>query len=306
MSTLDPLITVDVDLYELLNVDTTAKDADLKRAYRKVALKFHPDKNPSADAAEKFHFLSIALETLTTPSLKRRYDQLRSARLETLQRTAKLDNERRKMKEDLEAREAAAAGESMARSQQKRKIEVLKEEGKKMRKMRDDGLMSKSETDSAAASKPDPTEEESAIDEGERMVLLKWKQPPDADPITEAKLESLLSSFGSIELLRFRKTSSRSPERKSATILFRQRSAAQTCAVLLADPAAFASKDPFYLTIKSVSYRSDSLQQGPEDSASNTSTPTTPLESPAQQPAANISIAEKLAALRSRIKAQRS
>ena len=53
-----------VDYYRILNVDKDAKDEDLKKAYRKLAMKWHPDKNPNnkKEAEAKFKQISEAYE----------------------------------------------------------------------------------------------------------------------------------------------------------------------------------------------------------------------------------------------------
>eukprot|EP00760_Papus_ankaliazontas_P039547 PhM_4_TR9633/c1_g1_i1/m.64339/K09503/DNAJA2; DnaJ homolog subfamily A member 2 len=62
--------------YDLLGVDPTADEDAIKRAYRKLALKYHPDKNPGdAAAAEKFKELSVAYEILSDADKRKRYDQ---------------------------------------------------------------------------------------------------------------------------------------------------------------------------------------------------------------------------------------
>jgi molecular chaperone DnaJ len=64
------------DYYEILGVDKNASEADLKKAYRKMALKYHPDKNPdNKEAEEKFKEAAEAYEVLNDPQKRQRYDQ---------------------------------------------------------------------------------------------------------------------------------------------------------------------------------------------------------------------------------------
>ena len=64
------------DYYEVLEVSKDATDIEIKKAYRKQALKFHPDKNPNdAESEEKFKESAEAYEVLSDPNKKSRYDQ---------------------------------------------------------------------------------------------------------------------------------------------------------------------------------------------------------------------------------------
>jgi molecular chaperone DnaJ len=64
------------DYYEVLGVDRGASDADIKKAYRQLALKYHPDKNPNDPVAEeKFKEATEAYEVLRDPNSRQRYDR---------------------------------------------------------------------------------------------------------------------------------------------------------------------------------------------------------------------------------------
>ena len=64
------------DYYEILGVQKGASEDDIKKAYRKLAIKYHPDKNPDDKAAEeKFKEAAEAYEVLSNTEKKQRYDQ---------------------------------------------------------------------------------------------------------------------------------------------------------------------------------------------------------------------------------------
>ena len=65
------------DYYEVLGVTRTADDDELKRAYRKLALKYHPDKNPDSrlEAEERFKEISEAYQILCDPQRRAQYDR---------------------------------------------------------------------------------------------------------------------------------------------------------------------------------------------------------------------------------------
>lgn len=64
------------DYYEVLGVAKGASESDLKKAYRKLAIQYHPDKNPGdTEAEEKFKEIAEAYDVLSDPQKRQRYDQ---------------------------------------------------------------------------------------------------------------------------------------------------------------------------------------------------------------------------------------
>ncbi|MGI5827855.1 MAG: DnaJ C-terminal domain-containing protein [Patescibacteria group bacterium] len=68
-------MTTKRDFYEVLGVQKTATQDEIKRAYRKLALQYHPDKNKAADAADKFKEVNEAYEVLSDSKKRQQYDQ---------------------------------------------------------------------------------------------------------------------------------------------------------------------------------------------------------------------------------------
>ena len=70
------------DYYEVLEISKSATPEEIKKAYRKQALKYHPDKNPgNAEAEENFKAAAEAYEVLSNPDKKAKYDQFGHAGL---------------------------------------------------------------------------------------------------------------------------------------------------------------------------------------------------------------------------------
>lgn len=70
------------DYYEVLGIDRSANEQEIKKAFRKLAMKYHPDRNKEADAEDKFKEINEAYEVLSNPESRQKYDQFGHAAFE--------------------------------------------------------------------------------------------------------------------------------------------------------------------------------------------------------------------------------
>src|SRR5487761_20133 len=71
------------DYYKVLDVPRTATEAEIKKSYRRLAMKYHPDRNPNdKEAEERFKEAKEACEVLTDPQKRAAYDQYGHAGVE--------------------------------------------------------------------------------------------------------------------------------------------------------------------------------------------------------------------------------
>jgi len=211
------------DPYDLLGVRFNASNAEISKAYRKLALKLHPDKQPQGnpalaeEVAKKFHDVKEARTFLLDDDhaeARRKYDAKRQSdrlRQQTDALREKSMSERRKrLREELKEKEAIAARQSSQENQQHRR---RKKEDDVVIQLRKEGKRKREEYAERDAQKKEDEELERKVRERarsdkrsrrdrleERQIRLKWDRKKMKPSPSEDSLVKLLSErFGPIE-----------------------------------------------------------------------------------------------------------
>ena len=123
----------ETDLYQFLGVSINSSVKEITTAYRKQALKYHPDKNTDQSSSAMFRKLTSVYSILTDLSARTAYDTLVRARLASEKRRFECSAKRRKLMEDLERRErdgsVTIASEEVAMKKMEKEIARLRKEG---------------------------------------------------------------------------------------------------------------------------------------------------------------------------------
>ncbi|KAI7489103.1 hypothetical protein KC357_g2307 [Hortaea werneckii] len=204
------------DFYELLGVAEGATDSEIRSAYRKATLKYHPDKvGANEQTLGRWHLLQVANEVLADSSVRELYDNARRARAEKKQRDEAYEGRRKWMKEDLERRESGAVkrkrDESEAEEAFERELRRIAENNKRRRKEMEAKLSEearKAEAEEAEAqegrqpasnglnSEGDAAQHLGGPSDIDRTVTLRF---PSSVTLDREKIVSMFSRFGNID-----------------------------------------------------------------------------------------------------------
>ena len=206
------------DPYQVLGVPTTASDTDIKKAYRQLALKLHPDKQAGTsltdsqrDALDKqFHDIKDARSFLLDPEhaeAKGKYDanlaseRVRQAEEERRERT--MSSRRKRMREELGMRERmakttdASDAASSPSGGDRFDVDRLRREGERLR---EEYSQREAEVDLARKQRMAVERATQKLHKEDRQVRLKWSRKKVVGGVhTKQSLTSIMKDFGEVE-----------------------------------------------------------------------------------------------------------
>ncbi|KAF2746109.1 DnaJ-domain-containing protein [Sporormia fimetaria CBS 119925] len=210
--------TAEDDFYNLLGVTFDSSTSDIKRAYRKTSLRYHPDKNPdNAAAADLFIRLGHARDILLDAALKTTYDTARLRRKEKALQHEMLDSRRRAMKEELERREREGKvamdglkrkrGEEQSEAERReQELQRLAEDGKRRRREMAERLERQWQEEEASllssTATPEPEKPQTKSNESpeiDRTVKIRFPRTPETEAWDKQTLTTMFSKYGQID-----------------------------------------------------------------------------------------------------------
>lgn len=206
MSSTDQIINGDIDLYEFIGAKSSDSLQDIKRSYRRTALRYHPDKTKDPEAIEKFQLLSTIYEILSNDESRANYDNIRAYKKEKQLYNDKLDEQTKRFKEEL-LRAEKSKGTTIFNTVTKEfedemetaaKMERIRQENVKRRRMHDTGSGKSrvyvSYRDIALQDMVDLTNSNSST-----KVVVKWKHRTELqDMFTLDILSDIMAVFGNV------------------------------------------------------------------------------------------------------------
>lgn len=73
MNTQSNIVEINLDYFEVLEIEKSASQDEIKRAYRRLASKFHPDRNKTEDAVERFQNIQASYDIISDPQKRKQY-----------------------------------------------------------------------------------------------------------------------------------------------------------------------------------------------------------------------------------------
>lgn len=194
---LEEIKSTGVDIYKLLDISSDSSLSAIRRAYRKQALLYHPDKNKSSDAQVRFHQLSLALEVLKDDALRTSYDQWLLAKERERENAKKLGAERLKMKQELEEAERkrkwGKRDVALSENQYALNIEKLRKEGAEIRAQYERNYQNKLSQVNRSVDQVD-------IVQANRTVQVQWRFKEQMSALfTDEILKECFEVFGKVE-----------------------------------------------------------------------------------------------------------